>query len=379
MIRDVIADFEGALRDDGSWPTHPLEAKRPAARWCQYDGAAGAVTALRILRSGGHAARDCTQLLPGIHAAYLRRPDEGYETGLQLGEIGILAPAVAAGVADPDVVARLSRCMEQTLGHPARETTSGEAGMMHAALTLHRATGDERWAAHYRAGAHSLFEAWQRQPDTRTWLWTSEIFGSVRRYYGACHGLAGNAAALLSGAELLPPEWVETVLERCTQALRAGALESEAGLNWPVSADPSGTRRLLQWCHGAGGVVAALGDAPRTGSVASEALDGLLARAGVLVWHAGPVAKGPGICHGTAGNGYAFLALYRRTGDPVWRDRARSFAMHGIGQWQRSCARHGQGKYTLWTGDGGFAVYLHHVLLQEAGPAASPFPGLAIL
>jgi len=50
--------------------------------------------------------------------------------------------------------------------------------------------------------------------------------------------------------------------------------------------------------------------------------------------------------------------------------------MHGIGQRRRGRARHGQGKYTLWTGDGGFAVFLQHCLLQEHGPAPAPFPGL---
>jgi hypothetical protein len=318
-IHDIVADFEGALRTDGSWPTHPGDAQRRDARWRQYDGAAGAVSALRILRRGGHPAPDLADLLPQIHARHLRAPDEGAEPGLQLGEIGILAPAVAAGVASDADVERLADCMKRIVGHPAREITSGEAGMMHAALTLYRETGDARWAEHVRAGAESLFAAWERQADTGTWLWTS------------------------------------------------------AGPNWPVSADPSGTRRLVQWCHGAGGVVAALGDAPRTAGAASKALHALLLRAGALVWEAGPVAKGPGVCHGTAGNGYAFLALYRRTGQPVWRERARRFAMHGIGQRERARARR---RYTLWTGDGGFAVYLHHVLGQEDGPAPAPFPGL---
>jgi hypothetical protein len=31
---------------------------------------------------------------------------------------------------------------------------------------------------------------------------------------------------------------------------------------------------------------------------------------GELTWRAGPLAKGANLCHGTAGNGYAFLALF---------------------------------------------------------------------
>jgi hypothetical protein len=64
--------------------------------------------------------------------------------------------------------------------------------------------------------------------------------------------------------------------------------------------------------------------------------------------------------HGTAGNGYAFLKLYRRTGDPMWLERARLFAMHAITQWDRMIQTHGRGRYTLWTGDPGLAVYLWH-------------------
>lgn len=32
-----------------------------------------------------------------------------------------------------------------------------------------------------------------------------------------------------------------------------------------------------------------------------------------VVWHRGLLRKGYGICHGTAGNAYAFLSLYKLT------------------------------------------------------------------
>ena len=38
------------------------------------------------------------------------------------------------------------------------------------------------------------------------------------------------------------------------------------------------------------------------------------------------------LCHGTAGNGFAFLELARRTGDEVWLHRAQRFAMHAMQQ-----------------------------------------------
>ena len=103
-------------------------------------------------------------------------------------------------------------------------------------------------------------------------------------------------------------------------------------------------------------------------------MDTLLRQAGNAVWDAGPLAKGHGLCHGTAGNGYAFLVLYQRTGDAIWLERARAFAMHAIDQQTRMREEYGRGRYTLWTGDPGLAVYLWHCLAGAGG-----MPGLDIL
>jgi hypothetical protein len=39
-------------------------------------------------------------------------------------------------------------------------------------------------------------------------------------------------------------------------------------------------------------------------------------------------------------------------------ERARAFAMHGIAQTEADAKRYGQMRYSLWTGDPGFAIYL---------------------
>ena len=44
--------------------------------------------------------------------------------------------------------------------------------------------------------------------------------------------------------------------------------------------------------------------------------------AGDVVWERGLLKKGYALCHGTAGNGYVFLALYRATNDTKWLHRA---------------------------------------------------------
>jgi len=97
----------------------------------------------------------------------------------------------------------------------------------------------------------------------------------------------------------------------------------------------------------------------------------LLAAGGELTWRAGPSALNVGLCHGTAGNGFAFLALHSRTGDERWLARARAFAMHALAQVTRLRAATGRARYTLFTGDIGAA------LLAAACVEPDPrFPGL---
>jgi hypothetical protein len=95
-----------------------------------------------------------------------------------------------------------------------------------------------------------------------------------------------------------------------------------------------------------------------TTSLAGVLDEDLALAGGELTWRAGPVAKGAGLCHGTAGNGYAFLTLLERTGDDVWLERARRFAVHAIAQVERARSLNGNGRYSFWTGDLGTALYL---------------------
>lgn len=80
----------------------------------------------------------------------------------------------------------------------------------------------------------------------------------------------------------------------------------------------------------------------------------------------GRLRKGSNLCHGSGGNGYAFLKLYKRTRNPMWLQRARAFAMHGILQTQAHAHQYGQLRHSLWTGDLGFAIYLWDCLHERA-------------
>jgi hypothetical protein len=98
----------------------------------------------------------------------------------------------------------------------------------------------------------------------------------------------------------------------------------------------------------------------------NEAFDRLLEKGGELVWSAGPLKKGANLCRGTAGNGYALLRLYERTGNEIWLERARAFAMNSIDQYRIAKEAFHQGRYTLWTGDLGTAVFLWDCIAKKA-------------
>jgi DUF1680 family protein len=98
----------------------------------------------------------------------------------------------------------------------------------------------------------------------------------------------------------------------------------------------------------------------------SPALDSLLLEAGQLIYEVGALRKGPSLCHGTAGNGFALLKLYQRTGDERWLHRARQFAMHALWQVERSRELFSQGRHSLWTGDMGVALFSSECLRGSA-------------
>ena len=134
------------------------------------------------------------------------------------------------------------------------------------------------------------------------------------------HGLVGNVHALLTA---LDGERAERLRQETNDTLTRFAVRRGRLCNWPPSAEErlehhrTGEIRL-QWCHGAPGIV----------TTAARYLDEELLLAGAeLTWTAGAhrERKGAGICHGTAGNGYALLAAFERTEDELWLERARAF------------------------------------------------------
>ena len=374
----IVGETEDALGYGITWPWHPLDEGRTPEppHKSLYLGASGTLWALWYLQRAGAATLRISppDLIGRIHETYLAQPDTGAVVpSYFLGETGILLVQWRLA-GSREVADRLYEAIARNIPNPTNEALWAAPGTMIGALHMHRWTGEDRWRDLYLENAEQLWRTWLRGEAAPCHLWTQHLYGRVEQLLGAAHGFAGNAYALLRGAALLPADRREALYDRCVETLRATAIVEGDGANWPIVVEarpPTRTKILLQWCHGAPGIVTGLADFP---AGRSADMDDLLVKAGRAIWRAGPIAKGPGICHGTAGNGYAFLKLLERTGDPVWLARARSFAMHAIAQSERARQEHGRGRHSLWTGDPGLAVYLWHCLGGSGG-----LPSLDIL
>ena len=183
---------------------------------------------------------------------------------------------------------------------------------------------------------------WLRDQRDADGLWTQHLYGQTARYLGPVHGYAGCALAAA-----LPSEEISAVLRRYA-TVENGRCNWSALADTPLDGRPDGQIRV-QFCHGAPGIVATLG---------SRIDEDIAIAGGELTWDAGPLRKGASLCHGTAGNGYAFLVLFALTADELWLERARIFAMHAIAQVSGARSEHGRRRYSLWTGDPGTALYL---------------------
>jgi hypothetical protein len=356
-IRGIVADADRAFDPDGLWP---------AAEWDSwqtdpplknlYVGAAGVFLALDLLRRRGHA--ETTIDLVGATRRTLERwrehPDFEQWSGLPsrpdaallCGASGLL---LAAWRVEPseDLADELLALVRSNEDNEAVEVMWGAPGTALAARAMVDWTGDRRWAVADRESAESVLA--MRDEDG---MWTNRLYGETFRSLTPPHGLVGNVAAI--GPAL---EEGRQALERETNDLLGRLAVQEEGLaNWPHREGAEASR--LQWCAGAPGIVAG----------AASYLDEELLLAGAeLIWQAGPpgMEKGSGICHGTAGNGHAFLKVFERTGDELWLERARRFAAHALGQIERR----GTGRYSLFTGDVGVALYVADCI---AGRSAFP-------
>ena len=266
--------------------------------------------------------------------------------GLLMGDVG--ASLVALELGGDEYADRLEAAIRDAIPRTERELLWAAPGAIHAALAALDLTGDERWRSCARDAVDELWRTLD-PPDARGLrVWTQDLYGRVQRLPGLGHGFAGNAHALLRAGDLLGDARRAELVGVAAGLLDATAVWDDGAANWPADLDRDEPLRRLQICHGAPGIVVGLAAIP---AGEEQRLDELLVAGGEATWRAGPIARGPGFCHGTAGNGYAFLRLWERTGDERWLERARVFAMHALRQCERERSAVGHGRHALWTGD----------------------------
>ena len=356
-IAAVVADTDEAYDAETLWPANEWDAwmSTPPLKDL-YCGAAGVVWALDALRRWGYAETsvDLAAAIARTLELWQEAPDlsgldwlpEPRQPSLLAGEGGLLVVAYRVSPS-AELADRLFDRVHENVDNPAQELMWGSPGTMRAAFALHGWTGERRWLEAWQESADALNAA--RDSDG---LWTQRIERDEEgRYLGPVHGLLGNVHALRAGGD-------EGAVPAAAAVLAREAVIEDGLANWPALAGGSlvaGDGEIrLQWCHGSPGVVA----------TAAPYLDEELLLAGAeLTWQAGAhgEAKGVGLCHGTAGNGYALLKAFERTGDERWLERARRFAVHALTQAQR-----GPDRYSLFTGDLGAALFAASCLEADA-------------
>jgi len=184
-------------------------------------------------------------------------------------------------------------------------------------------------AREYKEELASLRDERDKVPPLM-WRWHSS------RYLGGAHGVAGILHMLvLTPSSIIQSHWPD-IVEMIEWLL---AIQEPLG-NWPSKAGrhlyhvPGGTatsieakrvsigeddrHELLQWCHGAPGVLMLLSmflnrtaqsSSLMISSFLRDRIVAALQRGGELVYTHGLLRKGVGLCHGVGGSVYALLAV----------------------------------------------------------------------
>ncbi|OCT75991.1 lanC-like protein 2 [Xenopus laevis] len=188
-----------------------------------------------------------------------------------------------------------------------------------------------------------------------------------KQYVGAAHGLAGIYYMLMQPLSKVDVETLSDLVKPCIDYVRHKKFRSG---NYPSSLSNE-SDRLVHWCHGAPGVIHMLLQAHKVFKEDKYLKDAI--ECSDVIWQRGLLRKGYGICHGTSGNGYAFLSLYNHTQDKKYLYRACKFA-----EWCLEYGKHGcripDRPYSLFEGMAGAIHFLSDML----APETSRFPAFEL-
>ena len=364
-IAAIVAEATMAYTPESGFPVHPREDGQPKSSGL-YFGSSGVLWAIWYLHRLGYAHADEGWLIDMLTplVQHTRRevekssPAMAGEVAYLFGPLPVLMMLVELTGDDrwrEQLIAEVARSVDA----PVRELMWGTPGVLTAThLITDPIVRDEIEPMDAR-NVDKLMQAWMVDAFGLRVL-QEELYGRKTIYNGAVHGMAGQVLPLLQRTGSLPGDVAERVTSDAREWLLRSASHGDHGANWAPQLVAQGTdttpfqsQMLLQICHGAPGIIVCCRHLER-----DDVVDEVLLQGAELIWHAGPLAKGPGLCHGTSGNGYALLDAYEQTGEPGWLERARLFGAHASEQYRVERLEHRRQRYSLWTGDPGLAVFL---------------------
>ncbi|UYV64097.1 LANCL1 [Cordylochernes scorpioides] len=149
-------------------------------------------------------------------------------------------------------------------------------------------------------------------------------------YLGVLHGVSGILSTLLLAREYMSFDDLNHLVKP--------AIDCVLGLKLPSGNFPAyvgnDTDRLVQWCHGAPGILYLFSQAYAI--YGEQRYLEAAVECGEVIWERGLLKKGYGLCHGVAGNAYAFLRLFKITNDDKYLHRALKFS-----EWISDYGKHG--------------------------------------
>ncbi|SMF82154.1 lanthionine synthetase C family protein [Pseudobacteriovorax antillogorgiicola] len=297
-------------------------------------------------------------IVEGVLSAGSDDPQLGKATpSYFLGSVGVLlARYVYSSATREQTQVMLEEELRSNLKNPTLEPLWAGSGTVIAACFMWSLTKGEVWKMLIQD--HFNFYWAELESYASMKVWNQKLYESSFYMTGAGHGFVGNLFPFFKAFDALDQPSQDLLLQEGLQTILNTATVNGDKANWVSDLQkpkPGKDPYLVQWCHGSPGFIVSLDPLPV--GIRPD-IDELLVKAGNLVWEAGPLKKKAALCHGTDGNGYAFLKMYRRTNDSVWLSRARQFAMHAMSQ--RSM------RSSTWNGDLGLALYLDACLQEDA-------------
>lgn len=383
-VRRVIEEYEYLRKQrSATADNHPIAHEVPAEltelydavheplswSYTLYNGELGALWGYHYLckQLGVQPKIDLEKQCAELEQGFLSNSTPNYETGLFFGLSGILLFRYLINPSN-----RIAdQIFQLTLQHArliSNELFWGESACALCCLHMYRLSQEARWLDLYQEICASMIYKLEPAPDGQHKIWKQFLDGVSVYHLGAAHGYAGNAHAILASQSLLPDFPArDEFFANTVDVLAHTRLNSDTCCNWAQSIGtprPHRTAKLVQWCHGAPGIVTSLAGYQSH----DPAFERMLEQAANMTWQAGPLSKSVGgICHGTAGNGYAFLFMYRRTGDAMWLDKAQQFCDSAIASSLKTHEKVGQFKHRYWVGDIGTAVFAADCALKNTG------------